>query len=256
MGRTTPFRRIFGKKVLFAVWLLAPIPLLGLHFGPGQQAANGDQVATSINAALDAEAAERWDDAVDHWREAQGEVPADAVDEAMRIALSAEMARVYAGELPEALEATAALFDEAVERDASEKVQREIRGQLAAMHYWAAWLMRLEGAAAEEWEPVSEQARQHFRILAETKSPDREAHQRNLEAVIRLQRMDLSELQGLPLPKECKGTRNCSGRCKGQRQARLQKEGMSDQPKDGRQQVQEQQKAGAGVHNASDAAGW
>ena len=34
----------------------------------------------------------------------------------------------------------------------------------------------------------------------------------NLESAIRLARMDLTELQGLPLPKQCKGC--CSGKCK------------------------------------------
>lgn len=240
-------KRLFASRKLWAgLWLLALVPLLGLHFGLGQTAQASDRVATHISAAHDAQGDGQWADAVKHWRDAQLDSNGDA-DETLRLALSAEMARVRSGELPEATEATAALLDEAVEKGASDETQRDIRAKLGAMHYWMAWLMRLEGASAEEWEPVSEQARQHFRILAET--DDADTHAKNLESVIRLQRMDLSELQGLPIPKECRGNKNCSSRCKSQREGRCNNPGNS--PKDGREKVQEQKKKGAGVYNGS-----
>jgi hypothetical protein len=71
--------------------------------------------------------------------------------------------------------------------------------------------MRLEGASTDEWTVEVENARQHFRLLAEENLPHgKEAarpYQENLEATVRLARMDLSELQGLPLPKFCEGAR-------------------------------------------------
>src|SRR5262249_5114809 len=96
------------------------------------------------------------------------------------------------------------------------------RHELAASSYYAAWLMRLQGARPDEWKPEAERARQQFRLLAEgglgneqaariaAGSLD-EAHdsdsgsvfRQNLEATIRLERMDLGELLARPLPKNC-----------------------------------------------------
>ena len=89
--------------------------------------------------------------------------------------------------------------------------------------------MRLEGAAAAEWTVQAEGARQHFRLLAEdglkADPASARAHQDNLEATIRLERMDLTELQGLPLPKMCQGCKNVSQKCRGQCQSKCKKPG-------------------------------
>jgi len=79
------------------------------------------------------------------------------------------------------------------------------------------WLMRLEGKPTEDWEPEIESSRQHYRLLAE-KAEDSgdaksaETRKQDLEAAIRLARMELSELQALKIPSQCKGC--CSGQCK------------------------------------------
>jgi hypothetical protein len=95
--------------------------------------------------------------------------------------------------------------------------------------------MRLEGATAEEWTAETEHARQNFRLLAEeaTGPALRVGYEKNLEATIRLERMDLSELQGLPLPKQCQGCKNCSQKCRSQR-ASKNKEPKEQEPKDAR----------------------
>ena len=72
----------------------------------------------------------------------------------------------------------------------------------------------MEGLPQEEWEPEIESSRQHFRLLAEKSSADKNGYQEKLESAIRLARMDLTELQGLPLPGCCKGCR--SGKCSSQ----------------------------------------
>ena len=69
------------------------------------------------------------------------------------------------------------------------------------------WLMRLEGLSRDEWEPEIESARQNYRMLAETaessgKSEQAKKQRENLEASIRLARLDLTDLQGLPLPNQ------------------------------------------------------
>jgi hypothetical protein len=96
--------------------------------------------------------------------------------------------------------------------------------------------MRLEGAAREEWTAEAENARQHFRLLSEehlkTEPALAKVHQENLEATIRLARMDLSELQGMPLPKNCQGCKNVSQKCRSQREGQCKK--PADKPKDAR----------------------
>jgi hypothetical protein len=77
--------------------------------------------------------------------------------------------------------------------------------------------MRLEGEPREVWEPEIEASRQTYRLLAEQAlaaddTAAAEGNQEDLEAAIRLARMDLSELQALALPSQCKGC--CSGQCK------------------------------------------
>ena len=69
------------------------------------------------------------------------------------------------------------------------------------------WLMRLEGQPRDTWEPEVESARQTYRLLAEQsqKRGDAAAFEKNredLESAIRLARLDLSALQGLPLPNQ------------------------------------------------------
>ena len=60
----------------------------------------------------------------------------------------------------------------------------------------------MEGFGQDVWEPEIEAARQTYKLLAEQASDpkQRQKHQEDLEAAVRLARMDLGELQGLPLP--------------------------------------------------------
>jgi hypothetical protein len=67
--------------------------------------------------------------------------------------------------------------------------------------------MRLEGAPREEWEPEIEASRQNYKLLAEDESLASDQRlaslaAENLESAIRLERMSLSDLQGLPLPSQ------------------------------------------------------
>jgi len=128
-----------------------------------------------------------------------------------------------------------------------------LRHEAAAALFNLAWGMRLEGAARDEWMPLAEEARQHFRLLAETADGGlAAAAARNLEATLRLQRMDLSELQGLPLPKDCKGCKNLSQRQRKQRQnpGRQPSPQRSEQKQqDARSEIREQHDRGA---NAGD----
>lgn len=128
-----------------------------------------------------------------------------------------------------------------------------LRHEAAAALFNLAWGMRLEGAARDEWMPLADEARQHFRLLAETADGAMAAAAaRNLEATLRLQRMDLSELQGLPLPKDCQGCKNLSQRQRKQRQnpgRQPSKQDSEQKPQDARREIREQHDRGA---NAGD----
>jgi tetratricopeptide (TPR) repeat protein len=226
------------KKLLLTLWLLVPILLLAYHYGPGQRGLAREQVAAKIAAAQAAEQAEDWFAAIDAYTEALAALPAEEKEVRAKLQLAKAKARMYAGELPEAMIDMEGLLVDLLKDKADAKLVREVRANLGSAQYYAAWLMRLEGATADEWTVEVEQARQNFRLLAEEtrKEGDQAAtldHKKNLEASIRLARMDLSELQGLPLPKQCKGCKNCSQKCRKQRESKCQNPGEKE-PKDAR----------------------
>jgi hypothetical protein len=150
---------------------------------------------------------------------------------------------MFGHQLPEANAALRDLVDQ-IEDDktAEPQLRDEARDALANAQYYMTWLMRLEGLGAQEWEPEIESARQTYRMLAEKDEAkgDQESahrHREDLESVIRLARMDLGDLQGLDLPKQCQ---NCkSGQCKKPGKKPGNKQSKDAEKKDAR-------KAGAG----------
>ena len=205
------------KLLLITLWLTVPLAVAAYHFGPGQERVKSDVAAGHLAEA--AQAATEGDPkaAIAAYDKALTSLPADAVAEARQIRLARAKVRMPNGQLPEAHDELAALFAElAADPAADAGLESETRTALASAKYYLAWLMRLEGGAEEEWRPEIEAARQHFRHLAEEAQAAGQTtlvttHRESLESAIRLGRMDLTELQGLPLPKQCK---NCkSGKC-------------------------------------------
>ncbi len=229
------------RKLLITGWLLLPIVMLAYHYGPGQKGLARDRAAGQVREARAAEAAGDWGKAYEAWGKALAALPAEDVGDRWRVRLAQADARVWLGELPESIQDLEALLAE-VQKGGDRGLETEVRSALAANDYYVGWLMRLEGAEAAEWTLPVEEARQHFRWLAESADTAgdgkaAEDHRKNLEAVIRLARMDLSELQGLPLPKKCAGCQNCSQKCRSQRESQAKK--PSEKKDDAR-------KAGAG----------
>jgi hypothetical protein len=233
------------RKIMLAVWLLVPVALLAYHYGPGQVRVAQDRAALKINEAKAFEAKEDWASAYRLWSEALAGTPADQTQTRFQILLAMARTRVQMGGIPEAMQDLNSLLDEAVQANADVNLQNEIRGTLASSQYYVAWLMRLEGAPGEEWMPPSESARQNFRLLAENTKGAKlaEDYEKNLEAVIRLQRMSLEELQGQPLPKNCSGCKNASQKGRSQSESKGKSEpekskdargaGFNDIPKGG-----------------------
>ena len=145
-------------------------------------------------------------------------LPEGRADDARRIRLQRAKVQMLGRQLPEANAALRELVDQLQDDKAADpKLRDEARETLANAQYYMTWLMRLEGLGADEWEPEIESARQTYRLLAEQSEAagDKDSarkHREDLESAIRLARLDVGELQGLDIPKQCQ---NCkSGQCK------------------------------------------
>jgi hypothetical protein len=210
------------RRLLLCLWLTLPIGAGAYHYGPGQDRMALDE-ASRLMAEADAHARQAEALAVDQgdalardaWRDAElayagalDLLPRDRVHERRSLTLERSKCRMFLSELPEAAGDLQGLVDEMVEDEASDgPLLADARHTLANAQYYMTWLMRLEGRARDEWEPRIEASRQTFRLLAEQAevTGDEAARARSLEdleSAVRLARMDLTELQGLPLPSQ------------------------------------------------------
>ena len=200
------------RKFMIAAWLLLPVGAWAYHEGPGQEKMQLDAVDVELEKAREAADAEDWILAAKHYDAALNEFPALETPAlqaaAQRVKLSSAKAKLEGAKLPEARKELIALVEEfETEETANPDLADEAREAYAHAQYYWTWLMRLEGAAREEWEPEVEIARQNFRLLAEGADERGEAeaaigHMEDLESTIKLARLDLEELQGLPLPSQ------------------------------------------------------
>ncbi len=196
------------RILLLTVWLLVPVVGYALHMGPGQDQVKLDAAAAQVRAAETAAADQDYPTAVDRYDDALKALPAGRTAEARKIRLEKAKAQMLARKLPEAHADLKALVDElAADPAADAKLLAEARSATANANYYMTWLMRLEGLGPDVWEPEIESARQTYKLLAEQSeqagdTAATQKHKEDLEAAIRLARMDLGELQGLPLPSQ------------------------------------------------------
>lgn len=239
------------RSLLTVAWLVIPVALLAYHYGPGQEKLARDRAARELKVAEAAEAKDDWKAAHAAYGRALQNLPEKDSEARLKARLAQSKTRMYFGELPEAAEEVDALLADAHKDAASQALKDEIRSTAGSMRYYLGWLMRLEGAETEEWTEQTEAARQEFRLLAEQSQARGDAgaakgHQENLEASIRLARMDISELKGLPLPKQCQGNGDCAGKCRKQKESRSK---VGKKPGDARQQITEDKSKGAGKND-------
>jgi hypothetical protein len=196
------------RILLLAAWLLLLPVAFAFHLGPGQTHKALDATAAQLAEADRLAAAEDYAAAVDGYEEALKLLPADRKAEARTIRIERAKAMMLARKLPEAHADLKALVDELQEDPAADpRTLAEARSGLANAQYYMTWLMRLEGLGRDVWEPEIESSRQLYKLLAEQAGQRGDAaaartHQEDLESSVRLARMDLSELQGLPLPSQ------------------------------------------------------
>ena len=193
------------RGALLSVWLLLPLLGLAYHHGPGQERLQLDDVQAVLDQARADADGEEWPRAAAGFEEALRLLPASDRDAARRVRIELARARMQSGGLPDAHDDLIALVDElGDDPGADPQLMADARLALASAQFYVTWLMRLEGQPRSAWEPVIEASRQNYRLLAEeTVDPiGRAKHQEDLAAAVRLSRMDLGQLEGLPLPNQ------------------------------------------------------
>lgn len=201
------------RKLALIVWLMLPVLVGAYHYGPGQARLKLDEVTALLEQADQLVQEKQWKQAVAAYENALALLPEGHDEVRQRVRLERAKAMMFCAELPAANAELLTLVDELQQRQsqiedpAAAEVLRDARAALANSQYYRTWLMRLEGLPQAEWEPEIDAARQTYKLLAiqsvdagDAKNAKR--YQEDLESVVKLARMDLSDLQGLPLPSQ------------------------------------------------------
>lgn len=204
------------RILLMTGWLLLPVGLYAWHMGPGQDREKLDAADALVRRAEKEVAAGDHAAALDTYAAALAELPEGRTADARALKLERAKSQMLAKQLPEANADLKALVDELAGDPAADPKQlAAAREAFANSQYYVGWLMRLEGQVADNWEPELEASRQVYKLLAEQAEARGDAdaakrHTDDLEAAVRLARMDLAELTGLPLPCQCSGCKACN----------------------------------------------
>ncbi|MEZ6035851.1 MAG: hypothetical protein R3F29_00120 [Planctomycetota bacterium] len=197
------------RNVLLIGWLLLPVGAWAYHEGPGQDRVALEDADAVLVAAHQAADEGDWGKAVREYEAALNSLPKDgeAYDQrvAQRLQIELNKARMLNSKLPDAREDLETLVEQMQgDADSDPVLLADAREALARSQFYTTWLMRLEGLPREQWEPEIEASRQNYRLLAEqTTDADKKAtHQADVEAAVRLARLEIEDLQGLPLPSE------------------------------------------------------
>ena len=208
------------RKLVLFVWLLLPVVGAAYHYGPGQEQLRVDEAAEAAARARESAAVARqlqadegdlaakkhWAEAAKAYDEALTALPGALSEEGRWLRLERAKAMMQISKLPDARRELIALVDELeAESDVDPELMADARSTLGNAQYYTTWLLRLEGEPRDVWETEIEAARQNYKLVAaradELGDDERSrVENENLEAALRLARMELTELQGLPLP--------------------------------------------------------
>lgn len=206
------------RKYLVLLWLLLPLPVVVLHYGRGQEWLARDKADEFIRQAQAAEREGNWQLADDRYREADKAIGSADRELKLRLDLARVRTRFHLGEAVAAIDGIDKLLDDPAISTMPGEFQHEARALAGRIHYYAGWVMRLEGAKRELWMEEAELSRQSFRLVSEQNvareslqagtpsvagSGDQSRMEReDLESAVQLQRLSLTELMARPLPKE------------------------------------------------------
>ena len=196
------------RRLLIIGWLML-LPLGGLyHLVAGAHHREMDVIGDALDDARRLVVEEDWHKAVPKFELALQNLPEELLTESRQLRLELAQAKMNAAKLPEAHGELKELLDELLaDKTTDGQLEQQVRESLANSQFYMTWLMRLEGMPASKWEPEIESARQNYKMLAETAEQSgnnvaADKQKENLEASIRLARLDLGDLQGLPLPNQ------------------------------------------------------
>ena len=195
------------RILLSVLWLLIPIGALAYHLGPGQDNLKRDEAARQLAQADAAAAQQDWSEAIKGYNQALAVLPSSDIDRQRRIRLERAKCQMLNHQLPEANEDLKALADELRNESPDSEMLTECEIALANSEYYLTWLKRLEGLPRESWEPDVTASEQLYRRLAEEaeqegRSSELLERKKDLESAVKLARLDLGDLQGLPLPNQ------------------------------------------------------
>ncbi|MCX6876118.1 MAG: hypothetical protein NTW21_20270 [Verrucomicrobia bacterium] len=195
------------KKYYILLWLLLPLPVVVLHFGRGQQYLARDKAHACIVRAQALEKQENWQEADRWYRDAAKCLGAGEPAVKLRLDLAQVRTRYRQGDAVAAMDQMDKVVNDTGFSAMPVEYRREARELAGRIHYYAGWVMRLEGARRELWMEEAELARQNFRLLTEQSASEgakdyATKQQTNLESAVLLQRMSLYELMAKPLPEE------------------------------------------------------
>lgn len=194
------------RVLLLTGWLLVPVGWYAWHMGPGQDRQQLDAADALVRRAEREATAGDHAAAVETYAAALSALPEGHAAVGRALKLARAKSQMQAKQLPTANTDLKALVDEIAADPAGDPKQlAAAREGFANSQYYVTWLMRLEGYTQEAWEPEVEASRQVYKLLAEQSEAAGDAaaakrHTDSLEAAVRLARMDLGELTGLPLP--------------------------------------------------------
>ncbi|MFK7767279.1 MAG: hypothetical protein AB8B55_08665 [Mariniblastus sp.] len=207
------------RILLLVLWMLIPVGAFAYHLGPGQSDMKCDKVAELLkdadNFVLEAkrectpeEAKDSWAEAEALYKEALQLLPEKSVATQRRARLELAKCQLNNSGLPSANEDLKVLVNELMEdKDADPSLLADARMTLANSQYYITWLMRLEGRTESDWEPEITSSQQLYRLLAEEAEAAGDeqlisTRKSDLESSVKLARMEIGQLQGLPLPSQ------------------------------------------------------
>ena len=196
------------RILLLVLWMLIPVGAFAYHLGPGQSDMKCDKVAELLKDADSLVVKEEWAEAESRYKQALQLLPDDSVVAQRRARLELAKCQLNNSGLPTANEDLKTLVKELMEdEDADPEQLADARMTLANSQYYITWLMRLEGREETVWEKEIASSQQIYRLLAEEAEAvgDEEllaSRKCDLESSVKLARMDLGQLEGLPLPSQ------------------------------------------------------
>ncbi len=198
------------KPVFFiGIWLGGCILWLYVYLGLGSDARQREGFSPVLMRAGEALETNDYGTAVDLYEEAAAGMPDSYSEEQVQLRIHAARAKALDGSLLEAIDTMNDVLFEMPALMRRGRIGRDLRETMARNQYYAAWIMRLEGAPRHDWIVFADQSRQQYRILAETAGDSDTGGDpaKNLESAVRLTRMDLATLRSLPLPPEAQRAR-------------------------------------------------